>query len=64
MEKIPLEIVIPIYNEGDKVIKLLDQFQTFIKTKKDVCLEKTQGKYNLIVPNMHPFDAINFIAKN
>ncbi len=38
MEKIPLEIVIPIYNEGDKVIKLLDQFQTFIKTQFRVLL--------------------------
>ena len=33
MEKIPLEIIIPIYNEGDRAIKLLEQFQVLIKTK-------------------------------
>ena len=38
MEKVPLEIVIPIYNEGEKVIKLLNQFQTTIKTKFKVLL--------------------------
>ena len=32
MEKVPLEIIIPIYNEGGKVIKLLEQFQVSIKT--------------------------------
>ena len=38
MEKISLEIVIPIYNEGEKVIRLLDQFQNIIKTKFKVLL--------------------------
>ena len=38
MEKVPLEIIIPIYNEGEKVIKLLNQFQIFIKTKFKVLL--------------------------
>lgn len=38
MEKIPLEIVIPIYNEGDKVMRLLDQFQIFVKTQFRVLL--------------------------
>ena len=38
MEKDPLEIVIPIYNEGEKVIKLLNQFQIHIKTKFKVLL--------------------------
>ena len=33
MEKVPLEIIIPIYNEGGKVIKLLEQFKVSIKTK-------------------------------
>ena len=33
MKKVPLEIIIPIYNEGVKVIKLLEQFQVLIKTK-------------------------------
>jgi glycosyltransferase involved in cell wall biosynthesis len=38
MEKVPLEIIIPIYNEGEKVIKLLNQFQVIIKTKFKVLL--------------------------
>ena len=38
MEKYPLEIVIPIYNEGEKVINLLIQFQNIIKTKFKVLL--------------------------
>ena len=38
MERIPLEIIIPIYNEGEKVIKLLNQFQIHIKTKFKVLL--------------------------
>ena len=38
MEKIPLDIIIPIYNEGEKVIKLLNHFQILIKTKFKVLL--------------------------
>ena len=38
MDKIPLDIVIPIYNEGDKVINLLNIFQKTIKTKIRVLL--------------------------
>ena len=38
MEKYPLEIVIPIYNEGRKVIDLLEQFENTIKTKFRVLL--------------------------
>ena len=38
MEKYPLEIVMPIYNEGEKVINLLTQFQNIIKTKFKVLL--------------------------
>ena len=38
MKKISLEIVVPIYHEGDKVIKLLDQFQNIIKTQIRVFL--------------------------
>ena len=38
MEKVPLEIVIPIYNEGEKVIKLLNQFQVSVKTQFRVLL--------------------------
>ena len=33
MDKVSLDIVVPIYNEGEKVIKLLDQFKILIKTQ-------------------------------
>ena len=36
MIKIPLEIVIPIYNEGVNVIKLLKQFENSIKAPRFV----------------------------
>ena len=32
MNKIPLEIVIPVFNEGDKVLKLMDLFQRNVKS--------------------------------
>ena len=38
MIKIPLEIIIPIYNEGEKIIKLFEQFQITIKTQFRVLL--------------------------
>jgi len=38
IDKAPLDIVIPIYNEGEKVIKLLEKFQNIIKTKFRVLL--------------------------
>ena len=38
MDKFPLDIVIPIYNEGNKVINLLNIFQKIIKTKIRVLL--------------------------
>ena len=38
MDNIPLEIIIPIYNEGNKVIKLLDQFSTNVKVPFRVLL--------------------------
>ena len=33
MKKIPLEIIVPIYNEGEKIIKLMDLFQKSINTQ-------------------------------
>ena len=38
MKKIPLEIVIPIYNEGKNIIKLFDNFKLNIKTEFRVLL--------------------------
>ena len=33
MDKVPLEIVIPIYNEGIKVVELLQNFNVIVKTQ-------------------------------
>ena len=38
MIKIDLEIIIPIYNEGKNVIKLLKHFEDFVKTKIRILL--------------------------
>jgi len=38
MQKTDLEIVIPIYNEGENVILLLKQFENLIKTQFKVLL--------------------------
>ena len=40
-----------------------DILENHLMVKKDVWLEQTTGQYNLVIPNMHPFDAINLIAK-
>ena len=56
MEKIPLEIIIPIYNEGDKVIKLLNLFQIHIKTKFKVLL-----CYDLNDDNIFNYEMIGFL---
>ena len=33
MNNIPLEIIVPVFNEGKKVVKLLQNFNLNIKTK-------------------------------
>ncbi len=38
MKKVPLEIVIPIYNEGENILKLFELFGTFVKTKFRILL--------------------------
>ena len=38
MKKIPLEIVIPIYNEGESILKLFESFQKLIKTEFRILL--------------------------
>jgi len=39
-----------------------DIMKTHLKTKKDVWIEDTQDIIKIIIPNMHPFDAIRAIA--
>jgi len=36
MNKVPLEIIIPVFNEGENVIKLMKSFRDFVKTKMRV----------------------------
>ena len=38
MKKVPLEIVIPIYNEGRGVLKLFELFETFVETEFRILL--------------------------
>ena len=38
MSDIPIDLVIPVYNEGEKIIKLFNEFQNSIKTKYRVLL--------------------------
>ena len=38
MQSPPLEIVIPIYNEGENIIKLFDLFAKLVKTKFRILL--------------------------
>ena len=38
MKKIPLEIVIPVYNEGESILKLFESFQEFVKTEFRILL--------------------------
>ncbi len=33
MNKVPLEIIIPVFNEGEKVVRLMEFFKSNIKTK-------------------------------
>jgi len=33
MNKVPLEIVVPVFNEGEKILKLMEFFKSNIKTK-------------------------------
>ena len=57
MDKVPLEIVIPIYNEGKNVIKLLNEFQNLIKTKIRVLLCYDKDDDNIF---QYKSDFINF----
>ena len=38
MKKLPLEIIIPIYNEGKNILKLFEFFEIFIKTEFRILL--------------------------
>ena len=38
MKKVPLEIVIPIYNEGRSILKLFESFQAFVETEFRILL--------------------------
>ena len=38
MNNFPLDIVVPIYNEGEKIVKLLDLIKKNVKTKHRILL--------------------------
>jgi len=40
-----------------------DIFTTFLKTKKTLDIEDTQGQQQIIIPRLSPFEALNFLAK-
>ena len=40
-----------------------DILTKILKVRKNIWLEETQGVHKVIIPNMHPFDAINHIKK-
>ena len=40
-----------------------DILTKILKVRKNIWLEETQGDHKVIIPNMHPFDAINHIKK-
>ena len=51
MNKIPLEIIIPIYNEGSNLIKLFNFFAEFVKTNFRVLLcydNENDDAFNLV----------------
>tara|TARA_B100000795_G_C22787598_1_gene435331 strand:+ start:618 stop:1355 length:738 start_codon:yes stop_codon:yes gene_type:complete len=66
MDKIPLEIIIPIYNEGNKVIKLLDQFSTSVKVSFRVllCYDHNNDDIFLYKENFKKFNFEIILVKN
>ena len=40
-----------------------DNLKNHLHTRKDVWLEETKDIHKVVIPNMHPFDAINWILK-
>ena len=38
MNKIPIDLIIPIYNEGEKIIELFQKFNLYVKTKYRILL--------------------------
>ena len=53
MKKIPLEIVIPIFNEGEKVLKLMQLFEANIKSKFKVLFCYDLDDDNIFLLKIH-----------
>tara|TARA_B100000315_G_C14460623_1_gene533547 strand:- start:301 stop:1038 length:738 start_codon:yes stop_codon:yes gene_type:complete len=66
MYKVPIELIIPIYNEGDKVIKLLDQFKIFIETPFRVlfCYDHDDDNIFFYKENFKQFNFEIHLVKN
>ncbi len=66
MNFIPLEIIVPIYNEGEKLIKLLNLFETNIKTKFRVllCYDSDQDDIFQFLKKIETFKYEIILVKN
>ena len=66
MNPIPLEIIVPIYNEGEKLIKLLNLFETNIKTKFRVllCYDSDQDDIFQFLKKIETFKYEIILVKN
>ena len=59
MTKLPLDIVVPIYNEGEKIVRLFEKFEEIIKTNFRVLLCYDSEEDN-VFENKKYFDKFSF----
>ena len=66
MYKVPIELIVPIFNEGDKVIKLLNQFKIFIETPFRVlfCYDHDDDNIFFYKENFKQFNFEIHLVKN
>ena len=66
MTKVPLEIVVPIFNEGSNIIKLLEKFQNNVKTKFKVllCYDEEDDDVFQFSENFKKFNFDIILVKN
>ena len=66
MEKISLEIIIPVYNEGDKLIKLFESFNKSIKTEFRIliCYDNDNDDVFMLIDKFKEFPFQILFVKN
>ena len=66
MNKVPLEIVIPVYNEGENLIKLLHLLNFYVKTKFKVliCYDNDDDDCFEFQDQIKKFNFESFFVKN